>query len=267
MYSKMFTGIRNKWRYRAYSKNERQAVIWHEIAKRLMQRLDYINLRPASILNLGVGTTYLTGLLQNRYPTANIVVVERDFHSLAYAKSKSARARAGFMCADNVMLPIASQAIDLIVAHLSLAWCKQPHKLLLELKRLLKPNGLLVFTTLGPDTLKELPGYFSQPVNSLIQEQLLDMHAIGDKLLQLEFSDPVMEMEMLQVNFTRPTKMLAELAALQVLATPCPELNTAASPFLTTFEIIYGHAWQGNLKPSHNGEIYIPIASIGRLHK
>lgn len=147
--------------------------------------------------------------------------------------------------------PLASASVDLVFSNLFLpAYDGNLTALFSEIKRALKPGGLFLFSTLGPDTLQEL----QQKVTTLI-----DMHDIGDRLLQVGLAMPVMEMEKIKIAYQRIDDLQDDLKILGIQAPQSHE-----NPLLVTYEVIYGHAWQAAITlPSETaGETIVPLSSI-----
>jgi len=257
-----------------------------ETGLRLVERLDLIRLQPEIIVELGCATGYLSKLLTQRYRHAKVFGVDIAINMVLQAKRQTRRlfSRERFVCADANRLPFADQSVDLVFSNLMLAWCNDIDALLLELRRVLKPNGLFLFTTLGPDTLQELKHCWHNIDHHLHVHPFLDMHDIGDSLVKAKFLDPVMDMEKLIFNYSQLQLLMRDLKALGMhniaaeknksLTTPrqLQKLNQAYENYRTatamlpvTFEVIYGHAWSHDLPLSTttaSGEVIIPITKI-----
>jgi malonyl-CoA O-methyltransferase len=242
------------------------ACFQQEAAVRLVERLDWFKLAPVNILDLGSGTGLLTELLKKRYPKANIIGVDIALSMNTVARKKHEakfweRQKYHFICGDAHKLPLKPNSFDLVISNCTLQWC-DPLQTFQAIKKVLKPNGLCLFTTLGIDTLKELRASFEGVDNYPHVHPFIDMHLIGDMLVQSGFIDPVMDMEQLTVTYpslkalcwdlkkTGATNLHQTRASGLMSRQKWQQLITEYAQFLTpdkqypaTFEIIYGHAF------------------------
>jgi len=246
-----------------------QHVVAEEVAKRLIARLDYMKLQPKRMLDLGGTVSYCNKLLSARYPDADVMGLDI---SEVYAGDDP--------------WPIQSGSIDLIIANLLFPWRQDLSQIFSEVKRLLSRQGTFLFTTLGPDTHKELRASWTGQVDR--QEQIpafCDLHDIGDALLQADFADPVMDMEIIRLRYRKLQTLIDDLRASgdQRLALTRRKTLTGKQRWQdfvdayqqqadsegrlpASYEIIYGHAWQAQpkqKKSADGSEISIPLESIG----
>jgi malonyl-CoA O-methyltransferase len=221
-----------------------------EVGERMLGRLEYLKIAPRRILDAGSGPSREARALVSRYGGPQFVSLD---YSLAMLRCGRARffEKKGFVCADLARLPLAGESIDFAWSNMALHWI-EPLAALRELQRVLAPEGLLMFSTLGPDSLKELRA----AAGATRVHEFLDMHDLGDMLVEAGFSAPVMDMEMLTISYERGDELLADLrssgqtnrrrdrsrglASRRWLETARAALGRAAS-----FEVIYGHAWKG----------------------
>lgn len=249
---------------RAASTYDQVAVLQREIGHRLLERLELIKLDPNYILDLGGGTGFFSRALNVHYPKANIINSDIAEGMVAFAQKLDARSNTlqSFVCADGEYLPFQNQTMDFVFSNCTLQWFLSPEMVLQEIYRILKPNGLLLFSTFGPDTLKELRSSFAKLDAFNHVNTFIDMHTIGDLLLHLGFQDPVMDMEMITLTYQNINGLLRDLKLMGAqhvntsdrrgLSTKknfdklsnCYEAYRNEEDVLpATFEIVYGLAW------------------------
>ena len=276
---------------------DEHAFLQREIADRLFERLDYIKLKPARALDLGSGTGYATRKLRQRYAHADILSLDLAPEMLCFAKAQSPAApilarllgqspRQNWLCANAEALPLANESVDLVLSSLMLQWC-DPETVSKEVMRVLKPNGLFMFTTFGPDTLKELRASFRKLDDAPHVNDFVDMHDIGDILVHAGFADPVMDQETITLTYTDLKSMLRELKGIgahNVLPGRAQGLmgkqrwqglQSAYESFRrdgrlpTTYEVVYGHAWKPEFskRKTVDGEQAIGLAEFKRMVK
>jgi len=227
------------------------------------------------ILDAGTGTGSAIPSLFARYKKAQVVTLDLSENMLYKANQHGNFLRAPQpVCGDIERLPFADNSFDLVFSSLSMQWCNDLNAALLEAKRVLKPGGLYVFTTFGPDTLKELRSSWSQVDASSHVNQFIDMHDIGDALLQDGFSQPVMEAEFLTLTYDSVEGLMHDLKAIGANVTASvskeePSRGLGGKTILqrvrqnyeqyrqhgllpATYEVIYGHAWKASSKTSNN---------------
>lgn len=266
---------------RAASSYLQAASLQQEVGIRLNERLDYINLQPKIILDLGCGVGQQLPLLTSRYPQSQIIGV--DF-APAMLQQAATQYKLPMACASALQLPFADNSIDLIFSNLMFQWCDPLTPALQECYRVLCDGGLLMFTTFGPDTLQELR-YCWAKVDSLPHvNEFVDMHHVGDWLMQAYFNDPVMDMEYIIVTYTQATNLMRDLQnigatnvdpkrrktltgknKLQQVIQHYQELAREDGRLPATYEIVYGHAWKLPRVPQKAAsEVYIRVDEIGK---
>jgi malonyl-CoA O-methyltransferase len=261
------------------------AFIQREIADRLLERLDVLKTQPKFLVDIGCGTGYSVLPLMRRYPNTKIFALDFALPMIEIAKKQiqpdSSHSRFKriiqttrqffnppshslmWMNADMFQLPFKAESVDFLHSSLALQWGQHRIiELFTEWYRVLQTQGVLFFATLGPDTLKELKSSFSNIENSSHVHSFLDMHDLGDALVKTGFSDPVMEMEKLTVEYSHPLQIFKDLKGIGATYsnTQRPqglmgksrwkrlfsewEKTEKNGKWPVTYEVIYGHAWK-----------------------
>jgi len=268
---------------RAAASYDAAAPLQREIADRLLGRLDLVRIAPMAVLDAGCGTGYCARALGQRYRRARLTGLDLASPMLRQARSHDRWWRRNrWICGDIGRMPLGAASFDLVLSNLALQWCDLPSALG-EFRRVLRPGGLLLFTTFGPDTLVELRSAWSEADQAPHVHGFIDMHDIGDALVRQGFSDPVMDCERLQMMYPDvPTLLqdLKHLGAHNALRGRRATL-TGKSRFArfrsayerlgrdgripATWETIYGHAWAPEEAVERRaGEVAIPVSAIGR---
>ncbi len=249
------------------------AVLAREVERRMAERLEYIRVEPRRVLDAGCGPGEGLGLLRRRYPKAGLVGVDsawsmahssrRSLSLLERARSVLSGAARHNVCADLARLPLAAASVGMVWSNLALAWATEPSAALSEFARVLEPQGLLMFSTYGPDTLKELRNAFAQVDGYAHVHRFIDMHDLGDILVGAGFAQPVMDMDIVTLAYAdvgglsrdlrlsgqsntdaeRRRGLMAPGAWAKMVSSYEGERRDGRLP--ATFEIVYGHAWKG----------------------
>lgn len=190
------------------------AFLQREVGNRLLERLEVIRIDPSRILDLGCGTGWASETLKQRHRKARVVGLD-PVPSMA----RRTRRRSRWMrpveavCGDARSLPLAANSIDLVFSNLMLPWVGGRQGCFDELRRVMRPDGVLLFTTFGPDTLGELRQSWAAANDGSHVHEFDDMHHIGDELVQAGFSDPVMDVETLTVTYPDARSLMRDLKA------------------------------------------------------
>ena len=259
--------------------------MWQEAARRMAERLPLLKLQPQSVLDMGCAWGDGLALLRQHYPLARIVGVEpsallADVARKAHAGRSWLRGLRGGGRTEVIAAPLsgpvgtstAPNVAQMLWSNLALPWVAEIESTFAAWNRALLPDGVLMFTTFGPDTLRELRQAQCRD-SGIIPPAYPDMHDLGDMLVQQGFAEPVMDMEMLHLRYARPKDALAELAELgrpahaataQGLRTPrqwqalqqallSQAQAVGQAEIVLSFELIYGHAFKLATQPARAG--------------
>ena len=239
------------------------AVLIREAGDQLLARLEVVALQPQRVIDVGCGAGYCARLLQKRYPEAEIWGVDDSLSMLAYAKELSPPS-IQWLCTSFDTLPAEDQSVDLVVGNLILPWCMDLKKAVQEWRRVLRPEGLLIFSTYGPDTLRELHA------QSIQLPPFIDMHDLGDLLVQANFAGPVLDVEHFTLTYREQQRLQDELRMTsfienQTILQPMEKNSMGVIPL--TYEVIYGHAWKPEASKNvlaEDGVVKFPLANLRR---
>lgn len=260
------------------------AVLQREVADRALARLDAIRHRPRSVLDAGCGTGYALRALARRFKGARVTGVD-----VAQAMLVEARRQAGwfkarpYVCGDIEALPFPDAGFDMVFSNLALQWC-EPERAMGEFLRVLGPGGLLMFTTFGPDTLRELrAAWRAADPGGVHVHAFFDMHDLGDALLRVGFAEPVMDVERFTLTYADVAGVLRDLHGIGAhnAARGATRALTGKRRFArfreayeqlaqggripATYEVVHGHAWAPTSpNPGDRATVAIPLDQIGR---
>ena len=256
-----------------------QPIRWlqDEIADRMLQKLDIVKLDVKDVLIVPDFPGKHFSFFAKRYPHANIHSLTEDgitrfemWRSKAIFHWRSlfggnADPLAHYLAKGKFNLP--DNSVDLVLSNLLLQDLADPRHFLRECWRVLREGGLITFSYLGPDTGKELRALESGLVKSKNLLSPWDMHDMGDALLGERFSDPVMDMEFISLDYQSDALMLLDLGALKLLQMPDSKFfKQGVLPQKMTLEVVYGHAWVigKQLSKAQDNVAYIDANQIRR---
>ena len=194
---------------------EKHDALQREVQTHLLERLTFYLETPQRVLDVGAGTGRGSALLKRRYPKADVIAVDLAQPMLRAAKQHSGwRKSFARVCAEASMLPLPDHSIDVLYSNLCFQWIDDLATLFGECMRVLRPGGLMVFSSYGPDTLMELRAAWAQADQQAHVGRFLDMHDVGDAMLAAGLRDPVLDVFRYTLTYSEPRKLLDDLRGL-----------------------------------------------------
>jgi malonyl-CoA O-methyltransferase len=275
---------------RASARYEAAAVLQARVADELLNRLELFKFTPGVVLDLGAGTGRMTRELKRRYRRALIVALDLAPGMLREArKHQQLFRRFERVCGDAMRLPFADASVGVVVSSLMLQWCDPPDPAFAEIRRVLKPDGLVAFSTLGPDTLRELRTAWAEADGASNTynhvNHFTDMHDVGDALVRAGLSEPVLDVDRLQLTYPDALALMRDLKAIGAHNVTAgrpralmgrERLRRMQDAYETfrrdgrlpaTYEVVYGVAWGAAGRPASamvGGEAHIAPGAIRR---
>lgn len=273
---------------RAAGRYDDHAFVQREVAGRLDERFDLLKVAPQEILDLGCGTGEMVQRMRRRYPKARIWGLDLAHGMLCRMRGPSwtrwipgRPAAPGLVCADMHALPFAGGRFDIVVSNLALQWSADPARVFAEVQRLLRPGGVFMFTTLGPDTFLELRRAWRAVDEHPRVHDFFDMHDLGDALVRSGLADPVMDVEQLTVTYEKLPVLLRDIRGLGAvnargdrargLLTPrryarfeaAYQDMAVAGGLPLRYEVVYGHAWGvGPVQKRQGDAVTVPLEML-----
>lgn len=283
---------------RLFSRPDRIApsdFLRREISVRMREKLGLIKINPARVLDAGCGEGADLAQLQAYFPKSHLLGVDASFAMLASGLQQQqevkssigrfldkwlpsnarAMSHSGIACTDFSRLPLDSNSVDLLWSNLALHWHPQADLVFAEWRRVLRTEGVLIFSCFGPDTLWELRQAFSAIDQFPHTLPFVDMHDFGDMLVNCGLSTPVMDMEKLTLTYESVDKLFADVRALggnpllsrrqgllgkqayRALRAELEKTRNHDGRIPLTFEVIYGHAFKPIPQKLASGETIV----------
>lgn len=270
-----------------------------EIAARMHERLALIKIQPQRVLDLGCGEGADLAALQEQYGDAQVLGLDASAALLSVARTAQVAAMssmnrlltkwlpkkiaagldtgAGLLCGDFAQLPFKTMSADLIWSNLALHWHPQPDRVFAEWRRVLRVDGLLMFSCFGPDTFKEVRAAFAAVDDAAHALSFVDMHDFGDMLVNVGFSTPVMDMETITVTYESIDKLMADVRAWggnplltrrrgmlgrhawAAVTNVLEQSRRSDGTIPLTFEVVYGHAFRPEPRVTSSGETIVRL--------
>jgi malonyl-CoA O-methyltransferase len=246
------------------------SLLQQTVADRLIESFELIKIKPLSILDLGSGTGYGSKKLKQRFKKAQFFQSDIALEMLNTSRKQSPTffSKNHFLCADAGNMPLKDAQFDLVFSSLMLQWCSNLDLVFAEVKRMLKPGGVFLFASFGPDTLKELRECWQQVDEDIHVNAFVDMHDIGDSLIRNGMDAPVLSVEHIVLTYGGCKQLMHELKNIgahnvnkgrRKTLTGKQRLDKVVSHYETfrsgnklpaTYEVVYGHAWRSHQESS-----------------
>jgi len=260
---------------RAFSRSaagyDAAAALQREVQKRLLESLDDFAVKPDAhartdpqrILDVGSGTGHAAAALRKRWPRAQVLALD-----LALPMLHQSRKQAGWwkpfarVCADARALPLADQSVDVLFSNLCLQWVEDLPAVFAGFRRVLRPGGLLLCSSFGPETLVELRDAFAQADDAPHVSRFAPMSQFADALVAAGFQDPVLDRDRFNLTYADLPALMRELRAMgatnalqgrrhtltgrwrfAAASAAYDTLRDADGRLPSTWEVIYAHAW------------------------
>ena len=247
---------------RAARDYDANAPLQREVRNRLLEKLELVTLAPRAVLDAGCGPGGALKPLAKRFPGASLVALDIAPAMLREAKrNKPWFRQLRTLEGDLARMPLEDDSVDLVFSNLALQWVNEPDGAFREFRRVLRGGGLVVFSTFGPDTLKELRAAWSAVDGYTHVNRFLDLHDVGDALVRTGFTEVVMDVEHFTLTYDRARDLLRDLKAIGA-----HNVNAGRAHGLTgrrhfaafeqayeqfrrdgrlpaTYEVVYGTAW------------------------
>ncbi len=239
----------------------------NNISDKLFKKLDLIQINPNLILDLGCGTGRNGRMMKEKYQNIKIINYDFSVNMLKEAKKnqyKMLNNKSNFVCGDIEKLAFSENTFDVIWSTSSLQWCNNLSDTFNKAKVILKPGGLFIFSTFGPNTLFELRNITKKISNYQKTNNFLDAFSIREKLINEGFVDPVIDSEEFCLAYKDINKLFLDLRKIGATSGfKKRNIGLSGKSFLkliidgykeysydgifpATYEALYGYAWNTN---------------------
>jgi len=251
------------------------AVLQHQIIDNLVDRLEFVKIDPKLIMDLGSGTCRAGQLLQRKYKKTKIINLDFSENMLLQGQIKNKnflqwvrRKKDMYICSDFEKLPFAKNIFDMVWSSSSIQWASDIDQLLKGVFNALKPGGLFILSSFGPETLVELNQISKKIFNKSTTSHFIDMHDLGDLLLNLGFQNPVLDREIFVMTYQHPSDLFKDLKRIGATSGNMDDFKGMKSRgylekiineysnykkdnlYPASYEVIYAHAWKPDITES-----------------
>lgn len=236
----------------------------------LLQRLAVLRLKPQVVLDLGAGTGLATAQLKRMYPRSLVLAADLAPAMVAAIRRRSSPwRRLRGLVADARQLPLPDASVDVVFSSLMLQWCDPPDAALAEARRVLRPGGLLLLSSFGPDTLRELRSAWAAADDGIHVNRFIDLHDLGAALQRCGYAEPVLDVDRHVLAYPDALALMRELKAIgahnvnagrsraltgrhryQAMVAAYERLRRPAG-LPATYEVVYATAWAPDRDGGH----------------
>jgi len=261
---------------KAAASYDEAAFLQNEVAARVFERLSLMRIQPKQILDVGCGTGHCSRLLRDHFSKAKVFGIDIAPGMIEFAKQQQSLFRKiNYQVADADKLPFEDNSFELVFSNLTIQWLPDLAYTFKELNRVLKPGGLLIFSTLGPDTLIELKQSWQQVDAAVHVNEFIDMHIVGDLVFNSNFDNTVMDRDVITLTYKTMLGLMRDLKAIGAhnidsdrprgmlgkekfsrLQAAYENFRWPEGELPATYEVIYGHAWKKIAKPAPDYHTY-----------
>ena len=224
---------------------ERHAALEQEVNDRLVERASFVRRQPGTIVDLGCGTGRASRALGARFSEADIICLDISRNMLVETRKADGGGLVMFeVQADLTHLPMAARSADLVYSNLALQWAGDFEQAMNEVRRILRPGGMFLFSVPGPSSLQELHGLTKNGGGLQVPIYMPDLQDVGDLLVSTGFTEPVMDCEFITLNYPGAEQMNAELAVTGGAGFAEIQLPGMENEEVSvSFEVVYGLAF------------------------
>ena len=274
---------------------DQAAALQREVGARLMETLEFLEDRvPQVVVDIGCGPGHAAVAMQKRWPKAHVVALDLALPMLLEERHNAGGWRPAFLpfprrpspvCADARALPLRDNSVDVLFSNLCLQWVEDLPAVFAGFRRVLKPDGLLLVSTFGPDTLFELRGAFSEADDAPHVSLFPSIGQFGDALIAAGFKNPVLDRDEFTLHHDDLGGLMRELRTLGATnamvdrrrsltgrqrfaraAQAYDVLRDADGRLPATWEVIYAHAWGPQpgtpIRVGGVDEVHVPVSKI-----
>jgi malonyl-CoA O-methyltransferase len=276
---------------------DQAAALQREVGARLSETLDYLDERvPDVVVDVGCGPGHLSAAMQQRWPRAQVIALDLALPMLREARGRFGEGgwrprllggarRPDPVCADARALPLRDASVDVLFSNLCLQWVEDLPAVFAGFRRVLKPGGLLLVSTFGPDTLFELRGAFAEADAAPHVSPFASIAQFGDALIAAGFKNPVLDRDEFVLGHDDLGHLMRELRTLGATnasvdrrrsltgrarfaraAQAYEALRRPDGRLPATWEVVYAHAWGPQpgtpIRVDGVDEVQVPVAKI-----